>query len=77
MKTTSTRASFPEYLWNLRTTLSILHVLPRKSGPAVHLGLAETLHPWHKLRTGQQWPITKISVYFGINSVWELSDMPS
>jgi hypothetical protein len=38
--------------------------------------VAEMLDPLHKLRRGQQWVIPKVSVYFVINSVWKLLNMP-
>jgi hypothetical protein len=42
--------------------------------------VVETLNPLHKLGRGllwrwQQQPITKVSIYFVINSVWEVFDM--
>jgi hypothetical protein len=55
-------------------SLTVLHAIPKRTGPAVLPAVTETLDPLHELgrgalSRGQQRVIRKVSVYFVIDSV--------
>jgi hypothetical protein len=76
---TAKRVSFPGCVWNSVTITECPTPDSKMSVPTVLPAVVETLNPLHKLRRGLLWrwqqPITKVSIYFVINSDWEVFDM--
>jgi hypothetical protein len=74
------RVSFPGCLWNSGTITDHPTSDSKMSVPAVLPAVAEMLDLVHKLGRGLlwkwYWPVTKVSIYFIMNSIWELFDTP-